>query len=137
MHGLLYVISLPSMDQHRWKKMLPLTVAKRRSHNGHTLGDKSMVFIRALRDISKYFFTKVSWKPVWVIEGQIGVFLNPNDVICHMRCFFYFPTKNEDFFPITTFSFAAPARPLGFLATILSINWTDTLKLWRTKVCTK
>ena len=42
---------------------------------------------------------------MWVLEGQIGVFLNPNDVIYHMRSLFYFSTKNEDFFPITTFSF--------------------------------
>ena len=60
----------------------------------------------AQRDRWKYYFTKVSWKPVWVLEGQIGFFLNPNDVICHMRSFFYFSTKNEDFFPSLHFRFS-------------------------------
>ena len=56
-------------------------------------------------DQNGFFTKKKSWKPVWVLEGQIGVFLNPNYVIYHMRSLFYFSTKNEDFFSITTFSF--------------------------------
>ena len=42
---------------------------------------------------------------MWVLQGQIGFFLNPNDYIYHMRSLFQYSTKNEDFFPITTFSF--------------------------------
>ena len=53
----------------------------------------------------KYIFTNVLWKPVWVLQGQIGVFLNPNDVFCHMRSLKNFSTKNEDFFLLLHFHF--------------------------------
>ena len=43
---------------------------------------------------------------MWVLEGQIGIFLNPNDVICLIRSTFKYSTKNEDFFPSLHFRFS-------------------------------
>ena len=54
----------------------------------------------------KIYFHKSLWKPVQVLQGRIGVFLNPNDVICHMRSPFKYPSKNEDFFPSLHFYFS-------------------------------
>ena len=41
-------------------------------------------FQNTLGWIEKYFH-KSLWKPVGVLQGQIGIWLNPNDGICHMR----------------------------------------------------
>ena len=70
------------------------------------------------------FLQKISWKPVWVLEGQIGVFLNPNDVIYHMRSLFYFSTKNEDFFPLHIEKFEFKKCIFFNSAVIASTGWS-------------
>ena len=45
---------------------------------------------------SKYIFTKVCER-LGILQGQIGIWLNPNDGICRMRSTSKHSWKNEDF----------------------------------------
>ena len=67
--------------------------------------DKRMLWACTLGWIEKYFH-KSLWKPVGVLQGQIGIWLNPNDGICHMRSPFKDPWRNEDFFLTLHFRFS-------------------------------
>ena len=74
--------------------------------------------------IEKYFH-KSLWKPVGVLQGQIGIWLNPNDGICHMRSPFKDPWRNEDFFIMLHFHFLVKGswRWIFFAVAALKRAW--------------